>query len=104
MKCYLLAAAYNLRALVNYRLQEANQDVRYEMAMLVSRITNQLRSVENSVNALADVVQNFDGSRKELQTYLKNIIQTHPEISSGAILISRAWRDANNLKPCDKKE
>ncbi len=97
-------AMYNLQAIVTYRLKEAKQDVRYETSVVANRIAGQMQFAEKSVNALANIVQDFEGTHKDLQLSLSHFVETHPEITGSALLATQKWRKLYHLKPCADKE
>ncbi len=96
----VLLAGYILHEVINYRVKAAEQDLRYETTIILITLRSRIRSVEKTMEAVGRALESFEGSRSDLLTYMKHLIETHPEMTGGSLLASNAWRKAKALKPC----
>ncbi|MCY4044882.1 MAG: SpoIIE family protein phosphatase [Cellvibrionales bacterium] len=100
----ILIALVNVRSVIDYRINEAYLDAKAGAALMVNRIATQKRSIEEAINSVADSLQTFQESHKDLQSLLAHMILSNPEISGASFIMTKEYRAITKVPMCEPED
>lgn len=100
----VLIALINVRSVIDYRLHEAYLDAKAGAALTLNNIEHQKHAIEKTIASVGDSLQTFQGSHKELQSLLSNMVLSNPELTGASFVITKSYRDLTHVPLCKQRD